>query len=149
MPRFEVFFSVTAIGCPMAREDYPRTMSTTVPSTPPGPPSRVPVRLVLGIIGLVLAALIGLWLVIELQRIISWLVIAGFFAVVLMPPVNYLERRLHFPRSVAALMVFLVGIAIVAAAIYSFVRPLVDQGNEFVDHFPQYVEDARSGKGTV
>src|SRR2546421_11753308 len=104
-------------------------MPSTVASAPPDPPSRpVPVRQVLGIIGLVLAAAAAVELVIKLERILSWLVIAGFFATVLTPPVNSLVRRLHFRRSLAALVVFLTSIALVAAMIYSFVRPLIDQG---------------------
>src|SRR2546421_8378283 len=125
-------------------------MPPTVSSPPPAQPSHaVPVRQVLGIIGLVLAAAVAVKLVIELQRILSWLAIAAFFAVVLTPPVNFLVRRLHFPRSLAVLVVFLLGIGIVAATIYSFVRPLVDQANNFINHLPGYVEDARAGRGTV
>src|SRR4051812_44574529 len=118
MPGLDVFFSVTAIGCPMSGEDYRGPMPTTVPSPPSGHPARtVPVRQVLGIIGLVLAAALAVELVIKLQRIITWLAIAGFFAVVLTPPVSFLQRRLRFPRAVATLVVFLLGIAIVAGAI--------------------------------
>src|SRR5438270_10487412 len=99
-------------------------MPTTVPTPTPGQPSHlVPVRQVLGIIGLVLAAALAVEMVITLERIISWLAIAGFFAVVLTPPVNFLQRRLPFPRALATLVVFLIGIVIVAGAIYSFVRP--------------------------
>src|SRR4051812_5331771 len=125
-------------------------MPSTVASPTPEPPSRtVPVRQVLGIIGLVLATALAVELVIKLQRIISWLLIAGFFAVVLTAPVNFLERRLRFRRSIASLVVFLGAIGLVAAMIYSFVRPLVDQANQFINHLPAYVEDARAGKGTV
>jgi predicted PurR-regulated permease PerM len=134
----------------MGGEDYLGAMPPMVPSPTPGPPKNaVPVRQVLGIIGLVLAAGAAVELVIKLERIISWLAIAGFFAVVLTGPVNFLQRRLHLPRAVAAVVVFLLGIAIVAAAIYSFVRPLVDQANQFINHLPGYVEDAKAGRGTV
>src|SRR3954465_6114190 len=125
-------------------------MPPTVPSPPPAPPSHtVPVRQVLGIIGLVLAAVVAVELVIQLQRIISWLLIAGFFAVVLTPPVNFLVRRLHMPRSLAALIVFILGVALFSVMLYSFVRPLVDQGNQFINRLPSYVEDAKAGRGTV
>ena len=40
-------------------------------------------------------------------------------------------------------------VALVAAMLYSFIRPLVDQANQFADHFPTYVADARAGRGTV
>src|SRR5207237_9385446 len=35
----------------------------------------------------------------------------------------------------------------VAPTVYSFVRPLVDQPNNFINHLPSYVEDARAGRG--
>jgi predicted PurR-regulated permease PerM len=124
-------------------------MPTPVDTPASRPPAPVPVRQTLGIIGLVLATLLGVYLLIHLQRIISWLVIALFFAVVLTPPVNFLERRLHFRRSLAALLVFLVGAVAFAGMIYSFVRPLVDQTNHFINNFPTYVEDAKAGRGPV
>src|SRR3954453_4193840 len=115
--------------------------STVAPPAAQGPPPRqVPVRQVVGIIALVLAAVVAVELVIELQRIISWLLIAGFFAVVLTPPVNFLERRLHMPRSLAALIVFILGVVVFGLMLYSFVRPLVDQGNQFINRLPSYVE---------
>src|SRR6266446_3461164 len=124
-------------------------MPSTVETPPDRSPAPVPVRQTLGIIGLVLASLLAVYLVIHLQRIISWLVIAVFFAVVLTPPVNFLERRLHFRRALAALVVFLLGLGLFAAMIYSFVRPLVDQGNHFINNLPTYVEDAKAGRGPV
>ena len=125
-------------------------MPSTVAPPAQGPPPRpVPVRHVLGIIGLVLAAAAAVQLVMHLQRIISWLLIAGFFAVVLTPPVNFLVRRLHLPRSLAALIVFVLGVIVFGAMIYSFVRPLVDEANHFINNLPTYVEDARAGRGTA
>jgi predicted PurR-regulated permease PerM len=123
----------------------------TAEATPPQPrrPAPVPVRQVLGIIGLVLAAALAVELVISLQRIISWLLIAGFFAVVLTPPVNFLVRRLRLPRAMAALVVFLLGTLLFAGMIYAFVRPLVDQGNQMINHFPTYVDDAKNGRGEI
>ena len=31
--------------------------------------------------------------------------------------------------------------------LYAFIRPLVDQAYEFADNFPEYVEDAKEGRG--
>src|SRR5439155_1425314 len=75
-------------------------------------------------------------LVIHRERSTSCVAIAAFFAVVLTGPVNFLERRLHFRRALAALVVFLIGFLVFAGMIYSFVRPLVDQGNHFINNFP-------------
>ena len=32
---------------------------------------------------------------------------------------------------------------------YAFIRPIVDQGQKFADDFPQFVEDAKEGRGAV
>ena len=122
-------------------------------STPPAPtedrsgPSLV--RATLTVIGLVFAAGLAIVLVLKLDRILTWLLIATFFAVVLGPAVDFVQRVIHVPRGLAALIVFIVGVALFAAMIYAFVRPIVDQANRFVDHFPQYVEDAKAGRGSV
>ena len=49
----------------------------------------------------------------------------------------------------AALVVFLVGTALVVAVGYAFVRPLASQINVAVNDFPHYVADARAGRGTI
>ena len=107
------------------------------------------VRSTLTVIGLVFACLAGVWLLSHLTRILTWLLIAGFFAVVLHPALEFFERRLHIKRTLAALIVFIIGLVAFAGMIYAFVRPLVDQGNRFVNDFPSYVADAKAGRGTV
>ena len=124
-------------------------MPSTDTGTPPAPARAVPVRTTLTIIGLVLATGLAVWLVIALHRIITWLVIAGFLSVVLTPPVNFMQRRLHLRRALASLIVFLLGVALIAGMVYSFVRPLVDQADKFINDLPSFVEDAKAGKGTV
>ena len=107
----------------------------------------VPVRTIMATIGLVLATAVGLYLVRALARIEALLIISLFFAVVLSPPVAFLTRYMR--RGLAAAVVFLVGFALVAAMLYSFIRPLVDQTRHFADRFPTYVKDARAGKGAI
>lgn len=85
----------------------------------------------------------------HITRILTWLVVALFFAIVLSPPVDFLVRRARFPRSLATMTVFLVGIALFAAMMYAFIRPLVDQSQEAIDNFPEYVTDARAGRGPI
>ena len=100
-------------------------------------------------IAAVLATLVAVLIVREVARILIWIVIAAFFAVVLSPPVDFLERRLRFPRSLATLVVFLVGLAVLAALLYTFIRPIVEQTQHFVDNFPRYVQDAKAGRGPL
>src|SRR5205823_3182914 len=85
----------------------------------------------------------------SLTRIIGLLVVAGFFAVILGPPVNFLEKRAHVRRGVATVLVFLTGIALMAAMLYAFIRPIVDQTEKFVNDLPGYVDDAKAGRGTI
>jgi len=109
----------------------------------------VPVRTIMATIGLVLATVIGLYLVVLLARIEALLIVAAFFAVILNPPVAFLENRLHIRRGISAALVFLIGLGLVAGMLYAFIRPLIDQTRHFADRFPTYVKDARAGKGTI
>ena len=109
----------------------------------------VPVRTIMATIGLVVASAIGLYLVVLLARIEALLIVALFFAVILSPVVTFVEHNLRLRRGLAAAVVFLLGLALVSAMLYAFIRPLVDQTRHFADRFPTYVKDARSGKGTI
>lgn len=109
----------------------------------------VPVRTILVTIGLVLLTLALIVVLQRLTHIITLLAVALFFAVALSPPVNFLERRGRMRRGVAATVVLLLGVLILSALVYAFVRPIVDQTQKFVDDFPGYVEDAEAGRGTI
>ena len=109
----------------------------------------VPVRTIVVTISLVIAFGIGLWLVITLARIEVLLLVAAFFAVVLTPPVDWVQRHLHLRRSMSTLVIFVVGVGLLGAMLYAFIRPLVDQVDQFSNDFPKYVADARAGRGTI
>ena len=113
------------------------------------PSGRVPWRTILATIAAVMATVVAVLVVREVARILIWIVIAAFFAVVLSPPVDFLEHRLRFPRALATLVVFLLGLAVLAALLYMFIRPIVDQTQHFVDNFPRYVQDAKAGRGPL
>ena len=85
----------------------------------------------------------------RLWRIVTYLLVALFFAVVLTPAVHFLQHRARMRRGVATLVVFLVGLAVLSATIYAFVKPIVDQGQKFSDNLPSMVEDAQKGRGTI
>ncbi len=116
---------------------------------PAAPPRPVPWRTILASIGCVLATLVAIVLVQHISRILMWIVIAAFFAVVLSPPVNFLEHRLRIPRGLATVLVFASVLVLVAAMLYSFITPIVAQSQEFVDNFPRYVQEAKDGRGPV
>jgi predicted PurR-regulated permease PerM len=100
--------------------------------------------IVLAVVGTALFAVLAIS---RLSHIVMLLVVAGFFAVLFSPPVNWLERRAKFPRGLAVMLVFLVGLGALSGLTYSFVRPIVDQSRTFVEEFPTYVEEAKAGRG--
>ena len=108
----------------------------------------VPVRTILATIGLVLATLVAITAVQRLSHIIGLLIIAGFFAIVLTPAVDFLERR-GFRRSLATIVVFLIGVAALAGMLALFIQPIVRELSGFIDDFPQFVEKAKAGRGPV
>jgi predicted PurR-regulated permease PerM len=132
-------------------------MAEPAPPNPPSPgrdpaarpPQAIPWRTILAAIAAVAVAYVAGQLIISLQRILTWIVVAGFFAVVLHPAVDFLVYKVKLRRTLAALLVFLVAIASVAGLLYAFIRPIVDQSSKFADNFPHYVDDAKAGKGTV
>lgn len=113
----------------------------------PGHP-HVPVRTILATIGLVLATLAGIVVVRRLGQMLAWLAIAAFFAVVLGPAVDALERR-GLRRGFSTGIVFVAGLAVIAAMIYAFVQPIATRADDFVDALPQVVQDAEEGQGPV
>jgi predicted PurR-regulated permease PerM len=113
---------------------------------PERPP--VPVRTILATIGLVLATLIAIRMVQLLTNVIGLLVVAGFFAIVLTPSVDFLERK-GMRRSMATIIVFLLGLGLLAGMLTLFIQPIVREVNNFIDDFPQFVESAREGRGPI
>jgi predicted PurR-regulated permease PerM len=115
---------------------------------PAGPSTRpVPWRTIFATVAVVLGTLAAILVVRELHKIIGWLAIAAFLAVVLNPAVDFLEHRAKIRRGLSTLIVFIVGFSLFAAMMYAFIRPIVDQSQTFADRFPTYVQDAKAGKG--
>jgi predicted PurR-regulated permease PerM len=112
-------------------------------------PQPVPVRTIVVTIALVVATLAGAYLFITLSRIEALLLVAAFFAVVLTPPVDWIQRHLHVRRALSTLIVFLIGVGLIVGMLYLFIRPLVDQVQQFSNDFPTYVRDARAGRGPI
>jgi predicted PurR-regulated permease PerM len=110
-------------------------------------PQPVPWRTILASVGTVAATLLAYVLLRETTRIIAWLVVAGFFAVVLSPAVDWFEHRRHLRRGIATSLVFFTGLVLIAAMLTAFIVPVANQVRQFADQLPQYVEDARNGKG--
>ncbi len=102
----------------------------------------VVMSVVIGVVG-------SIWAVGRLWRVVSYLLVALFFAVVLTPAVDFLQHRAKMRRGIATLIVFLLGLVALTGLIYAFVRPIVDQGQKFSDNLPGLIDDAQAGKGRL
>ena len=107
----------------------------------------VPVRTMLVAIGLVVATYLTLRAVVLLAHLETILVVSAFFAIVLTPAVDLLRRKLRISRGLSTAIVFIAVVAVLAALLYAFIRPLVEEGRRFADNFPTYVSEAREGRG--
>jgi predicted PurR-regulated permease PerM len=111
----------------------------------------VPVRTILATIGLVLAAALALYLVIETRRVLTWMVIAVFFAVALYPLAAWVQRRMLHDRwrALATFLVFLVVFLGLGGLVTAFAFPLVQEGTKFAGQLPDLIDQARAGQGPV
>jgi predicted PurR-regulated permease PerM len=113
------------------------------------PNQQVPWRTIFASVGVVALALLGLVVVQHTARVIAWLVVAGFFAVVLAPAVDWVEAHLHFRRGLATALVFGSVFTVIVLMLAAFITPIATQIDEFVAELPTYVEDARNGEGPI
>ena len=127
-------------------------MAEPEPSPPVAPTSdrtAVPWRTIWATIVAVGLTYVGYSLFLASTRIITWLVVAFFFTIVLTPPVDFLQHKAHVRRGLATGIVFIIGVVLLSVMLYSFIRPIVDQASNFSRDLPGYVQEARDGKGPV
>ena len=118
-----------------------------VPSAPAR--ERIPWRTIWATIASVALVFLAYQAFLATARVITYLMVAIFFAIVLNPAVDFLQYRLRFRRGIATAVVMLTGLGLLAGMIYAFVKPIAEQASTFSSDLPQYVEEARAGKGPV
>jgi sporulation integral membrane protein YtvI len=109
----------------------------------------VPWRTIWATIASVALVYVGYQAFLATARVITYLVVAIFFAIVLNPAVDFLQHKLHFRRGIATAVVMLTGLGLLAGMIYAFVKPIAEQASTFSSDLPTYVEEARNGQGPV
>lgn len=109
----------------------------------------VPVRTIAVTIAMVTGTLAALALLYLLRGVLVWVAVSAFLATVLSPLVTRTQRWLHLPRAGATSLVFLLGIVLAAGIGTALVQPLVGQAKDFADQVPDYVDQARTGRGPV
>jgi predicted PurR-regulated permease PerM len=110
---------------------------------------RVPWRTIWATIASVGVVYLGYQAFLSIGRVITYMLVALFFAIVLTPPVDFLQHRLRIRRGIATLLVVLIGLGLFSAMIYAFVKPIAEQASQFSNDLPTYVEEAREGRGPV
>ncbi|GAA1793388.1 AI-2E family transporter [Planosporangium flavigriseum] len=114
------------------------------------PRERTPARITLTVIGMVLLTGLALLLVYETRRVLTWIVIAAFFATALHPLASWFERRVPWiRRGLSTLLVFLLVFLVLAGLVAVFVVPLVNQGTQFVNDLPRIIHDTQAGRGPL
>ena len=97
------------------------------------------VREIVRIVLVVVCVAITLYLLWQLRKPISWLLIAIFLAIALSPPVNWLSR--HMRRGFAIALTYLGLLAVPVLLIALIVPPLITEANNFADNVPRYADD--------
>jgi predicted PurR-regulated permease PerM len=96
-------------------------------------------RIILRAVLIVVAVVIVLYVIYQLRRPISWLVIAAFIAIALSGPVNALSQ--HMRRGFAIAIVYLVLLLIPIGILALLIPSMVSQGEDLANNAPQYAED--------
>jgi predicted PurR-regulated permease PerM len=111
--------------------------------------SEVPWRTIIATIGVVAATALGAYVIYTVSRIVIWTLVAVFFAVILAPPVRWLERHLHLRRGVAVGVVVIVSIGMFVGLLALFILPVRTQLTATLTDLPGTVSSAAEGKGPV
>ncbi len=96
-----------------------------------------------------LGTYISCLLVLATVRIIAWVLVAGFFAIVLAPLVRRVQRRVGDRRTVATGIVVFATLVAMLGAVALFIMPVRTQLVDILTDLPGTVHDAAEGKGPV
>lgn len=107
-----------------------------------GPTTRSIVRVVLVLVGLFAL----LWLAWASRGVLTWVAVGAFLAAAMNPLVNLLQSRLRLRRSAAIGLVYLMGLGVAAGAVFLFVPPLIDAGQQLTEEVPEYVSRLQESK---
>jgi len=100
---------------------------------------QVTARVVLRTVLVILAVVLALYLVVLLRRPLTWIFIAGFLAIALAGPVNFLGR--HMKRGFAVALVYLGLIVAPFVLLGLLLPPIITQANKLVNNLPAYAGD--------
>jgi predicted PurR-regulated permease PerM len=115
----------------------------------PGSWAAVPWRTIVGAVGVVLATYLTILVTLATARILTWVLIAGFFAIVLAPVVNIVQKRVRGRRTLATSIVVFCTLLTMIGVVVLFVMPVRTQLAAILTDLPGTVHTAANGKGPV
>jgi predicted PurR-regulated permease PerM len=115
----------------------------------PGSWAAVPWRTIIGAVGVVLATYLTILVVLATAQILTWVLIAGFFAIVLAPLVTIVQRRVGDRRGLATTIVVLSTLLSMIGLALLFVMPVRTQLADILTDLPGTVHKAATGRGAV
>jgi predicted PurR-regulated permease PerM len=114
-----------------------------------GPWARVPWRTIVASIACVVATVLLAVLVYAASKIVTLVILAGFFAVVLARPVAWLHLRFKLRRGMAIAVVMVTSVLVVAILLALFVLPVRSQLVAILTDLPGTVRQASEGRGPM
>ena len=110
---------------------------------------RFPVRTVLTVLGLVIAVWALLNVLFITRQVLTWILVALFFAIALNPAVNWLQENGVRRRGYAVMLTSLGVAGVIALIGWLVIPPLVGQVNDFAQKVPDYIDDLTEGRGRL
>lgn len=109
----------------------------------------VPWRTIFASVGVVLCTVILLETIKNTLQVISWIALAGFFAIVLAPLVARVQPRVGGRRGVAVSIVVFSTLIVVVGLVALFIMPVRTQLIAIITDLPGTVKQAADGRGPV
>ncbi len=110
---------------------------------------RFPVRTVLTVLGLVIAIWALLNVLFITRQVLTWILVALFFAIALNPAVDWLQEKGVRRRGYAVALTSLGVAGVIALIGWLVIPPLVGQVNDFAQKVPDYIDDLTEGRGRL
>ena len=132
---------------PPPSEAPPRTLAEMVERAPAREVLVRPATLLV-VAATALGVAVCVWVLLEAWQVITWIVIAIFFAIALTPAVDALERR-GLANGIAVPVVCLAALAVVGLLAWAVIPALVDQTTELIGAAPGAIDDITRGRGPL
>ncbi len=109
----------------------------------------VPWRTIIASVAVLVGTYVLLTVVLATVRILAWVAIAGFLAIVLAPAVRFVQRSFGGRRTLATCLVMFSALAATLGVLALFLLPVRTQLIDIITDLPGTVQRAADGKGPI